>query len=61
MRPEPQCAYPSRRACVRAFVCSTREDINAVTRVKISQPLAMEQGFARERFNECPTMTTGGS
>jgi len=57
MRPEPQCAYPSRRACVR----STQEDINAVTRVKISQPLAMEQGFARERFNECQTMMTGGS
>jgi len=42
-------------------VRSTREDIIAVTRVKISQPLAMEQGFSREPFNERPTVTFGGS
>jgi hypothetical protein len=46
------------QACVRAF---NPEGYYSVTRVKITQPLAMEQGFARGRFNECPTMTIGGS
>jgi len=49
------------RISIQACVRSNREVINAVTRVKISQPLAMEQAFARERFNECQTMTIGGS
>ena len=40
---------------------SNWEDINAVTRVEISQPLAMERGLAREGFNKCQTMTIGGS